>query len=81
MSEGTARAEETFETVSKNLNASNAVSSTETSITFANGITKTINEVDDTTLTITLSGSTPAGIDLVKTCTFTGDNLPICTYS
>lgn len=71
----------TFESVSKNIKASNAISSTETSITYENGITKTIDSTDPNSIVITLSGATPGGIDLVKTITFSGNNLPTHSYS
>ena len=71
----------TFETVSKNLLSSNVVAATTTSMTYANGVIKTIDEPDDATLIVTLSGITPWGIDLVKTVVFTGDNLPLITYT
>ena len=72
---------ESFETVHQNLDSSNAVSSTETQVTYANGVIKTFSEPDENTIIITLSGSTPSGIDLVKTVTFSGDNLPTISYT
>lgn len=71
----------TFESVSKNMKSFAAISSTETSITYANGITKTIDDSDPNSIVITLSGDTPGGIPLVKTITFSGNNLPTHTYS
>jgi hypothetical protein len=72
---------ESFETVSKNLLSSDIVSSTTTSMTYANGIIKTIDDSVEGTIVITLSGATPSGIDLVKTVTLVGDNLPTVTYT
>ena len=79
---------QTFETVSKNLKASDATfnyngSGDLTSIVYANGITKTLgyNSGGDL-ITVTLSGATPSGIDLVKTLGYTsGGDLSSLTYS
>lgn len=74
-----------FETVSKNLDATNATLSYTgdnlTSITYTNGITKTLNYTGDNLTSVVLSGSTPSGIDLTKTLTYTGDNLTGVAYS
>ena len=76
---------DTFETVSKNLDASGAVlaysSGNLASITYANGVVKTLNYTGDTLTSVVLSGATPAGIDLTKTLTYTGDDLTGVTYS
>jgi hypothetical protein len=56
---------DTFETVAKNLSAVNAT------LTYSGG----------NLTTITLSGSTPGGIDLVKTLTYTGSDLTGIAYS
>ena len=67
---------DTFETVSKNLKASDyELTYNEagdlTVITYANGIIKTLGYLGSGDLgTITLSGATPGGIDLVKTLTY-----------
>lgn len=77
---------DTFETVSKNLDASDAtpvydVSGNLTSIEYANGITKTLNYTGDNLTSVVLSGSTPSGIDLTKTLSYTGDILTGWAYS
>jgi hypothetical protein len=75
---------DSFETVSKNLDASNATlnftGDNLTSIVYANGITKTLNYTGDNLTSVVLSGSTPSGIDLTKTLTYTGDTLTGVTY-
>jgi hypothetical protein len=75
----------TFETVSKNLDTSNAVlnytGENLTSIAYVNGITKTLNYTGENLTSVVLSGSTPSGIDLTKTLSYTGDNLTGVTYS
>lgn len=75
----------TFETVSKNLDASGATLSYTgdnlTSIAYVNGITKTLNYTGDSLTSVVLSGSTPAGIDLTKTLSYTGDNLTGVVYT
>jgi hypothetical protein len=69
---GGATSEEYFETVSRNLVSADAVLNYNgggdlTSIVYENGITKSLTYNDGGDLiTITLSGSTPSGIDLVK---------------
>lgn len=74
-----------FETVNKNLPASNAVLAYTdgelTSITYANGVVKTLAYTGGDLTSVTLSGSTPAGIDLVKTLTYTDGNLTGVTYT
>ena len=76
---------DTFETVAKNLDASNATlnysGSTLTSIDYANGITKTLNYTGSTLTSVVLSGSTPSGISLTKTLNYTGSSLTGVTYS
>lgn len=77
---------ETFETVSKNLDASGAtldydVSGNLTSIEYLNGITKTLNYTGENLTSVVLSGSTPSGIDLTKTLSYTGENLTGVAYS
>ena len=80
---GGGSAADTFETVAKNLaaidNTGEQVSATTLVVTYANGIIKTVEDTG-ATVTITLSGSTPGGIDLVKTITFTGDDF-VTAYS
>jgi hypothetical protein len=75
----------TFETVSKNLDATNATlnytGDNLTSIVYANGITKTLNYTGENLTSVVLSGSTPGGIDLTKTLSYTGDNLTGVAYS
>lgn len=76
----------TFETVSKNLASSNGVlgytGSDLTTITYANGVLKTLayDAVGDL-LSVTLSGATPEGIQLVKTFSYTSGELSSFTYS
>ena len=76
---------DTFETVSKNLDASNATlnytGENLTSIEYANGIIKTLAYTGDNLTSIVLSGSTPSGITLTKTFTYTGENLTGVVYS
>lgn len=74
-----------FETVSKNLSASDATltftGENLTSIAYMSGVTKTLVYTGDNLTSIVLSGSTPSGIDLTKTLSYTGDNLTGITYS
>lgn len=78
---GQAELAATFETVNKNLAASNVISSTVDSMTYANGIVKTLDTSTSGTVIVTLSGSTPAGIDLIKTITLGSGVLPTFVYS
>ena len=75
----------TFETVSKNLPASDATFNYTgedlTSIVYASGITKSFTYGVDGLETITLSGATPGGIDLVKTLSYVSGNLASIAYS
>ncbi len=74
-----------FETVSKNLDASNATLSYTgqnlTSIAYVSGVTKTLVYTGDNLTSIVLSGSTPGGIDLTKTLSYTGEDLTGIAYS
>lgn len=83
--ENTTGVASTFETVSKNLDASGATlnytGDNLTSIVYANGITKTLSYTGDNLTSVILSGSTPSGIDLTKTLSYTGDNLTGVAYS
>jgi hypothetical protein len=76
---------DTFETVSKNLDATNATlnytGANLTSIEYASGVVKTLNYAGDNLTTVVLSGSTPDGISLTKTLSYTGDNLTGVSYS
>lgn len=85
VAQNSASSASTFETVSKNLDASGATlnytGDNLTSIEYANGITKTLNYTGDNLTSVVLSGSTPAGIDLTKTLSYTGDNLTGVVYS
>ena len=78
-------AADSFETVSKNLAASdgtlNYTGDVLTSIVYANGITKTFAYGPDGLSSITLSGSTPGGIDLVKTLVYSSGKLASISYS
>ena len=76
----------TFETVNKNLASSNGVlgytGSDLTTITYANGILKTLAyDAGGDLLSVTLSGATPEGIKLVKTLSYTSGELSSFTYS
>lgn len=78
----------TFETVSKNLESYpyelNYTGDQLTSIVYttpSGTITKTLAYSGSQLTTITLSGDTPASIDLVKTLTYTGDALTSISYS
>lgn len=75
-------APETFETISKNLDASNATlvytGDTLTSVIYANGITKTFTEGPDGLASVRLTG---AGVDLTKTFNYTSGQLVGVTYS
>jgi hypothetical protein len=83
--ENTTSDQETFEKVSKNLDASDATLNYTgdilTSIDYANGVTKTLNYTGDNLTSVVLSGTTPSGIDLTKTLTYTGENLTGVGYS
>lgn len=74
-----------FETVSKNLDATDATlnytGENLTSIAYVNGITKTLNYTGENLTSVVLSGSTPSGINLTKTLSYTGDNLTGVLYS
>jgi len=76
---------DSFETVNKNLDASNATlgysGGNLVTVTYASGITKTLAYTGDNLTTVTLSGSTPGGIDLVKTLSYTGSDLTGVAYS
>lgn len=76
----------TFETVNKNLDAKNASftydgSGNLISITYANGIVKTLNYTAGTLTSIVLSGSIPAGILTTKTLTYVLGNLTNTAYT
>ena len=74
-----------FETVSKNLDASGATlaytGDNLTSITYASGVVKTLSYTGDNLTSVVLSGGTPSGINLTKTLSYTGDNLTGVAYS
>jgi hypothetical protein len=77
---------QTFETVSKNLAASdvtlNYTDGDLTSLVYANGITKTLSYTSGNLTTITLSGATPNGIDMVKTLAYSsGGDLTGISYA
>ena len=77
--------QDSFETVSANLAASDGVMSYTgqdlTSIAYSNGITKTLAYSLDGLASVTLSGNTPSGIALTKTLNYSGGNLVGFTYS
>lgn len=84
----TGTAEETFESVSKNLKnysaALNYTGENLTSIVYNTGsgtITKTFNYTGENLTSIVLSGATPDGISLTKTFIYTGENLTSITYN
>lgn len=74
-----------FETVSKNLDASDATlnytGDNLTSIDYANGITKTLDYTGDNLTSVILSGSTPGGISLTKLLDYTGENITGISYA
>lgn len=78
-------AADSFETVAKNLSAANATlgysSGDLVTVTYAGGVVKTLAYSGGNLVTVTLSGATPSGIDLVKTLTYTGDELTGVSYS
>jgi YD repeat-containing protein len=77
----------TFETVSKNLDAKDATftydgSGNLVTITYANGIVKTLNYTAGILTSIVLSGSIPSGILTTKTLTYDGSgNLTNTAYT
>lgn len=76
---------ESFETISKNLSASDAtlteVDGVLVSIAYSNGITKTFTYGPNGLATVVLSGAVPGGIDLTKTLVYSGGNLTNFLYS
>lgn len=76
---------ESFETVAQNLDAADSVPTYTdgnlTKVVYSNGITKTMAYVNDEVVTITLSGATPSGIDLVKTISYVDGEWAGSTYS
>jgi len=77
--------QQSFETVAQNLRASDATlsytSGDLTQINYTNGIQKTLQYTAGELTTITLSGATPSGIDLVKTLGYTSGNLTSVSYT
>jgi hypothetical protein len=78
----------TYETVSKNLNTNpyvlNYTSGDVTTIVYttpSGTITKTLNYTSGNLTSIVLSGDTPFGIDLIKTLSYSGDNIIAVSYS
>jgi hypothetical protein len=82
---GGSSVKKSFETVAKNLRAEDATlsytGSDLTSVEYANGVTKTLQYTNGDLTQITLSGSTPSGIDLVKTLGYADGNLVSVSYS
>lgn len=80
-----AHVKQTFETVSKNLAASNATLNYNdgelSSVVYSNGITKTLAYSGGNITTVTLSGATPNGIDLVKTMSYDNGEVVGIAYS
>jgi len=80
---GTAQA--SFETVSKNLDDDDSTftfsGSQLASISYSSGIVKTFGYTLGKLTSITLSGSTPDGINLTKTIAYSGDQISSITYS
>jgi hypothetical protein len=77
--------QDTFETVSQNLEGS-AYSLTwagglVSSVVYVSGVTKTFAYSGDVLSSVTLSGATPGGIDLVKSFTYSGSELVGVAYS
>jgi len=81
---GAGASADTFETVSKNLSATDAsygyTDDLLTTITYGS-IIKTLAYGPDGLASITLSGATPGGIDLVKTLVYSSGKLVSATYS
>jgi len=77
--------QETFETVAQNLNSSGATLNYTggklMSIVYTNGITKTINYSGNNISSVVLSGSTPGGISLTKTISYTVGDITGVSYS
>lgn len=76
---------QSFETVSANLDASDAtlnynVNGDITSIEYTNGIIKTFNYTGSDITSIVLSGSTPGGIDLTKTLSYVDGDVVSISY-
>lgn len=78
-------AKQAFETVAKNLRSADVVLAYEagelTTLTYADGIVKTLNYTAGDLTSVVLSGATPAGIDLTKTLTYTAGELTAVAYS
>jgi len=77
---------ESFETVSSNLSAYDSNlnyngSGDITSIVYSNGVTKTFNYTGTDITSIVLSGSTPSGITLTKTLTYTDGDVTGVSYT
>ena len=76
---------DSFESVSKNLSDQDSVfgftGDQLTSITYANGVIKTLGYTLGKLTTITLSGATPSGINLTKTIAYSGAAVSSITYS
>jgi YD repeat-containing protein len=77
---------DSFETVNKNLSAVDGTlaydgSNRLTSVTYTSGVVKTLAYTGDDLTSVTLSGSTPSGIDLVKTLSYTDGSLTGISYS
>lgn len=81
---GAGASADTFETVSKNLSSTDATygytGDLLTTITYGT-IVKTLAYGPDGLASITLSGGTPGGIDLVKTLVYSSGKLVSATYS
>ena len=82
---GAGASADTFETVSKNLSSNDATlvytGDLLTSINYVGGIVKTFAYGPDGLSSITLSGSVPGGIDLVKTFVYSSGQLTGISYS
>lgn len=76
---------DTFETVSKNLSAAGAVFGYDAgelvTVTYSNGVIKTLAYSPTGLDSVTLSGNTPSGIPLVKTFTYSGSDITGFNYS
>lgn len=78
--------ESSFETVSANLPSSDSTlnyngSGDITSIVYSNGVTKTFNYTGTDITSIVLSGSTPSGISLTKTLTYSSGDVTGIAYT
>jgi len=76
---------DTFESVSKNLDDDDASLTFSggqlVTVTYSSGVIKTLSYTLGKLTSVTLSGSTPSGINLIKTIAYSGDEISSITYS